>query len=60
MKEKSKKELIKEIEEQNQRIEWMANLIESLCGERSELKSEISILQSIISTSIPDLQNGKN
>jgi predicted nuclease with TOPRIM domain len=60
LEEKSKKELIKEIEEQNQRIEWMANLIESLCGERSELKSEISILQAIISTSIPDLQNGKN
>ena len=48
MKNKKKDELIEIIITQR-------NVIESLCGERYELKSEINILQTIIRTAIPEL-----
>ncbi len=41
-------------------IETYISLVESLCGERYELKSEINILQTILRTSIPDFNSGEN
>ena len=41
-------------------IETQMDLIESLCGEIYELKAEVSILQTIISTYIPDISKKSN
>ena len=50
-------ELSMEIENYKSTIETQRSMIESICGENYELKSEIRILQTIVSTYIPDLGN---